>query len=87
MAIFEYICAKREPRFARFNTAALQLQIAVQKAQLSDAEKMFTKYSQGVQMGMGRAQCASASGSNEAPMFTPCPSAYGGGIPQMGALA
>ena len=72
---------------AHERTAALQLQIAVQKAQLSDAEKMFTKYSQGVQMGMGRAQGASASGSNEAPMFTPCPSAYGGGIPQMGALA
>ena len=57
---------------AAAKTAGLELQIAVQKAQLSASEKVFNKYSQGVAMGMGRVQVP--SGGMEppaAPMFTP----------------
>ena len=67
------------------DTAKLREQIAVQKAQLSDANKLFTKFSEGVQMGMGRAAASggSADDAAAAPLFTPFPT---GSVPRMPML-
>ena len=63
------------------NTANLERQIAVQQAQLSAADKIFTKYSQGVAMGMGRTSAPSGSMDAPQPMFTP----FAGSVPRFTA--